>query len=401
VLGELLDKLGSFFSKTFVVGSIPLAAFLFLNGLMAYRVSYRFQTWTHWYASAPAATDALVSFALFLAVAILSYVFSIFSVSLREILEGKYFPQLLSHPLTQRYREAAGEVAKELREARRNRREIHRNQQIWTTRMGQAYGHGKTLGGNTYQSSQKLIQLFERKAGNQHITAQELQTEVDAITTALQSSNPERPPTTLWRDYTALFQLITYARDKWDRQYADYLLRYKLEFAGTVDEIAPTRMGNIANAAVSSYAESLYSMNFELFWPRLQKIVQGDSNFYSVLQDAKLQLDFLVALVWLTFAFTLIWDVLLPWLGEARRFFLGIASVGPILTYIWYRLAIQNYRPYCDLLGACIDLYRLDLLKALHIPLPANAEQEREIWETLGARVGYDVHSNLVLQNPS
>jgi hypothetical protein len=111
------------------------------------------------------------------------------------------------------------------------------------------------------------------------------------------------------------------------------------------------------------------------------------------------QLDFLVALIWLTFAFTVIWVIVLPWLGEAKTLFLAIAIAGPILTYIWYRLAIQNYRPYCDLLRACIDLYRLDLLKALHIPLPANAEEEREIWETLAARVGYDVHSNLVLQN--
>jgi hypothetical protein len=203
VLGDLLDKLGSLFSKTFVVSSIPLAGFLFLNGLMAYRVSYRFQSWAQRYASASAATDAVVFFGLLLAVAILSYVFSIFSVSLREILEGKYFPQWLSHPLTQRYREAAEEVEQELRKARRNTREIHQHQEEWNDTLRLAYRQAaKKNKVNIYHGAHKLTQLRERKATNQNITAQQLKDEVDGIVAAVQISNPEEPPITLWEDYT-------------------------------------------------------------------------------------------------------------------------------------------------------------------------------------------------------
>jgi hypothetical protein len=51
------------------------------------------------------------------------------------------------------------------------------------------------------------------------------------------------------------------------------------------------------------------------------------------------------------------------------------------------------------LLRWSVDLYRLDLLKTLRIPLPANAEQERLVWEMLERRVVYDDHSNFLLQS--
>jgi hypothetical protein len=323
-------------------------------------------------------------------------------VTLREVLEGKHlFFQILSDALSQRYRDAVTNVEKKLEEARRRRREIRENQELWETTMGDAYQLGGKRGTCTYAGLPELQAMLDRSAVNENITAQELKPIVDAMTRALQENSPILPTdgsTNLDSDHGALRRLIEYAANKWEAQYVAYLNKYQFDYAG--NNVAPTRMGIISNSA-SYYAASRYSMNLEVFWSRLQKVLQGDSNFSSVLQDAKMQLDFLVALVWLTLAFSLIWVVLLPYLEEAKPLFLGIAIVGPVLTYMWYLLAIQNYRSYSDLLRASIDLYRLDLLKTLHIPLPANAEQERLVWETLERRFGYGEHPNIAFQNTS
>src|SRR5258708_38099891 len=75
MFGTLLDKLVSVFSKNLVIGSMPLFAFLYLNSLMTYRISYHFQRWIQRnYFSQNPARQALISFALLLLIVIVSYV---------------------------------------------------------------------------------------------------------------------------------------------------------------------------------------------------------------------------------------------------------------------------------------------------------------------------------------
>lgn len=265
--------------------------------------------------------------------------------------------------------------------------------------MGSAYRTGKTLQVCNYQRRPQLANLFDRRAGNQNIGPQEIQAEVDAMKAMLQTNSPilaTQASSDLDKDYRALLRLMAFAADKREAQVVKYLNEIQFDYAGK--DVAPTKMGNISRTALY-YAESRYSMNLEIFWTRLQKILQGDSNFYPVIQEGKMHLDFLVALFWLTLSFTLIWVILLPIFGEAEYLFLLIATLGPALTWLWYRIALQNYRAFSDLLRAAIDLYRLDLLKALHLPLPVNAEQERTLWIVLEQRSAYGEHTNVALQN--
>lgn len=398
MLGTLLEKLQSLFSKSFAVGSIPLLAFLVLHSLMAYRVSAHVQKWFSYYLSLDTAHVAELSFLLLLLVVILSYVFSTLNVSLREALEGKHlFGESLPNILSQHYRDRLMTIEEKLDQAKKERRAIREDQDAWERIMGDAYKAGKTRPDCNYQRRQQLNQLFDRRDGNQMITAAELKAEVDAMKTFLENNNPElnQPQSiNLDKDHGALLRLIRYALDKWNEQRVAYLNRLQFDYAGR--DVAPTKMGNISKAA-PYYAASRYSLNLDIFWTRLQKVIQADTNFYGLLQDAKLQLDFLVSLVWLTLTFTVIWVIVLPCVREAMGLFLLIAIAGPVLTYIWYVVALQNYRAFSDLLRASVDLYRLDLLKVLRIPLPANAEQERELWDTLEQRFAYGERSNLLL----
>jgi hypothetical protein len=194
----------------------------------------------------------------------------------------------------------------------------------------------------------------------------------------------------------AVLGLIGYAVDKAEAEYVRYLIESQFDYAG--QNVAASKMGNISKVA-PHYASSRYSINLDIFWTRLQKVAQGDTNFYGSVQDAKMQLDFLVDLLWQTLVFTLVWVVLLPLLTEAKYLYAIIAVCGPLSLWIWYLIALQNYRAFSDLLRASVDLYRLELLKTLRIPPPANAEQERMVWEMLERRVVYDDHSNFLLQS--
>jgi hypothetical protein len=211
--------------------------------------------------------------------------------------------------------------------------------------------------------------------------------------TTLNCANSE----SLDSDQGLVLRLIAYTADYYQAEVLKRFNEIQFDFPG--QDVAPTKMGNISNVA-AYYAQSRYSMNLEIYWTRLQKVFQADSHFYPVLQESKMQLDFLVELFWLTLTFTLIWVITLPLKGEGKILYITIAAGGPALTWIWYRIALRNYRAFSDLLRATVDLYRLDLLKALHIPLPANAAQECVLWETLEQRTAYGDDANFLLQNP-
>ena len=400
MLGTLLDKLQSLFSKNFVIGSIPLFAFLFLQSLMAYRVSYYFQGWVRsYFLSKDTFLQAMLSFALLLMVVIVSYVLSTVSVFMREILEGKHgLGEFLSNALSQKYRNRLITLESDLSEAKTKRRKLKEKQNLWTREMGEAYQLGAKVNQCVYQPRPNLVTLSDRRQSNQGITLGELEAEVRPLTNTLRTNNAElltEASKNLDRDHGTLLQLIRYATDQAQERYAQLLTEFQFDYAG--EDVAPTKMGNISRVA-PHYAASRYYMNLDVFWTRLQKVVAADANFYSAMQDAKMQVDFLVALIWYTFSFTVMWVIALPCMGEAHDLFLGIAIAGPLLTYAWYRLALQNYRAFANLLCASVDLFRTDLLKTLRVPLPANAEQERLIWETIEQRLVFGEHSNITLQ---
>jgi hypothetical protein len=147
-------------------------------------------------------------------------------------------------------------------------------------------------------------------------------------------------------------------------------------------------MGNIAES-VRGYARSRYAMNLDPFWSRLQKILIDDDKFYSMLVDAKTQLDFMISLFWVTVSFTSIWTIELLVLRRSVRLFLLVVIGGPILSILWYRIALQNYRAFADICRTSVDLYRFQLLDLLHVKRPLGSRQERKIWAEVNRVIGY------------
>lgn len=112
-------------------------------------------------------------------------------------------------------------------------------------------------------------------------------------------------------------------------------------------------------------------------------MLQKHKDFYGGLEDAKLQLDFLVACTWLCAATCVVWIVALPPLAGPWQAFLTLAIVGPVATRLCYWAAVQSYITFADLVRTAVDLYRFDLLRALHVDLPTRLGHERRLWQTL------------------
>ena len=133
---------------------------------------------------------------------------------------------------------------------------------------------------------------------------------------------------------------------------------------------------------MSAYGLVRYGFSLEIGWSRLQKVMQKDTAQLDILQEVKSQFDAAIALFWMIAATTLFWSGRLLF-GYSVPLFLAVAIGGTLACNLLYRVAVSGYLSCGDLLRSCVDLYRFDLLTALHLPLPAGADAERKTWDLL------------------
>jgi hypothetical protein len=148
-------------------------------------------------------------------------------------------------------------------------------------------------------------------------------------------------------------------------------------------------MGNIGGT-MRSYAQKHYGFDLEVLWTRLQNASQSSDKFYAVLQDAKVQLDFFVAITWFAVVTTITWLLLQLLVFRRPAEFLYIGIVGPVVSVIAYQLSCRAYRVFADLMRSCVDLFRFKVLTDLHLPLPPGLEEEKGVWQDLANLMGYE-----------
>lgn len=401
MLGTLLEKLGTLLPKNFLIAIfLPMLLFASANGAMLYWTSADFREWGQRVFAFDAGEQALVGFALLVALTLSAYIFSTLNLFLRQVLEGEYLGLQLKGRLIAGQQRRLDEKEKVRKDARKQRRKLRRVAEPWILKLKQARAEGEKKDalcdypeGNS--TSEKVAELSGKKGRHESIDLNKLEEAVELLIKDLEKSSvdqrkPEAPDLQdklrLAGDHNALYEVIyfalSYAENEYSASFNDK------EFNYSSYKLAPTSMGNIAES-VRGYARSRYSLNLDPFWLRMQKIIQSDEQFYAVLLDAKTQLDFLISLFWLTALFTTIWVIaLVAWRGSLVLF-LVIGIGGPLLLVLWYRIALQNYQAFADLLRASIDLYRLKLLDALHIRLPNGTAQERQIWTDLNQIIGF------------
>ncbi len=150
--------------------------------------------------------------------------------------------------------------------------------------------------------------------------------------------------------------------------------------------LKPTRLGNVL-ASAEEYSYQLYRLDAVIWWPRL--VTQLPDRFRSQLDTA---LTPLVALLNLSMILTL------SALGGGAALLLtgghwwwgaSVFIGGLVLARACYIAAANQAVDYGQFVRVAYDLYRHDILKQMHVPLPDNLVEERLLWDALNAMV-YD-----------
>ena len=155
-----------------------------------------------------------------------------------------------------------------------------------------------------------------------------------------------------------------------ERLAAAETLRYG--FPPREDRVLPTRLGNVLRAAEDRAGE-YYGWSTIAAWPRLYMLLPDRAA--SLVTDARNQLDMACRF---TISFAVAGVIILALLVADGAWCLLVLLLG-VMSWLSYRSAIEAARSYGAVIQAVFDLYRLELLRTMHLPLPRDAEDEHRI----------------------
>ncbi len=350
---------------------------------------------------ATAAGAAFFTASIVVAMAVAAYVLASLSTFLRRALEGQWPDALRSLfiPAQNARREA---LARLLTETGQEMADIAYAPD-WIDSIGDAWTEGSRnhpgvawIPADPDPIKDQLAKLDEERIKYRVIPASKLQHIANDIAAALRTCDMDRSPA-LDNHYRRLNGLIQYADDRARGRYAQ--LQNELNSNFGAQEIAPTKMGNVANT-IQGYVMRRYHCNFETVWSNLQRIVPKDDKAEAALQEAKTQLDFLVACCWLSLLSALLWSLFFAFADPNRLGFLAASLGGPLFAYTWYRAAAEQYRSFADVAMTSFDTFRFDLLRQMGIKQPADVEDERWIWEKVDVLATYGETQNFQYEPP-
>lgn len=136
------------------------------------------------------------------------------------------------------------------------------------------------------------------------------------------------------------------------------------------DRLLPTGLGNALRAA-EDLATSRYGLDAVVVWPRLYPYI--GTRLGRVVDSARNQLDVSVRLV-PTFAISAL--VSLGFLF-CHGYWLLMPFGLLVMTVLSYRASVEAAAAFGVTMNSAIDLHRFDMLKGLHLPMPANLGAEK------------------------
>src|SRR5215213_7240505 len=410
-LGTLLDRIQGLVSKSFLlVGFLPAAVFLGVNLALASWAFPWIGEWTTAVFSVGPAEAISRWLGLFVFTCLLALVFWSLNPLMRQVMEGKYFlTEQLRQSLTQSQRDELNKLRgridallPELLEHRAVRQVTAPGQTSWRAEL-RAARIEVTAGAvnrdqvnalqNTYQ------QLYEYQMTGSPIPFAQLNAFFVALKQQLRETRPaaidaDEP---LDRLQQQCITLLNYSGEVLESRHTRLRTQILTWFPQDSEFIGPTRMANLAEVH-REYGLDKYGLDMEVFWLRLLKVIKEDENYFSLLEEAKIQLDLSVAAIALLFITVFVWSVLGVFADKLYPFIVAV-TVGPPSIAIFYMVVLENYRAFSEAVRGAVDLYGLDLLQALHLALPANSAAEQETWRRLMAWGRFGDQMPLVYQH--
>ena len=142
--------------------------------------------------------------------------------------------------------------------------------------------------------------------------------------------------------------------------------------------VMPTRLGNILRAS-EMYPFERYGMDSVVLWTRLAPLLPKE--FGETVADARTALDLDLNVSTLAILSGVVWGAFFAY----RQWWVLVIITVLVLLVGWlaYGNALHAARAYGEIIKSAFDLYRWNLLDALHLAHPASTEEEPVLWEKI------------------
>ena len=152
--------------------------------------------------------------------------------------------------------------------------------------------------------------------------------------------------------------------------------------------VTATRLGNVLTSAYD-YALYTYGIEGVTWWPRLTAVMPDAIR--ARVNSALTPLTALLNLCTLLISLTLLSAIAILALDDRPWIFALFFIVGVLVSYAFYLGGVRQAAEVGTLVRTSYDLYRHEILKQMHIPVPHGASAERTLWEGLNAWVREDM----------
>lgn len=393
MFGTVLDKVQSLFSRGFLLGSyFPVLIFAALNLAIAYyglrESNDTFVTLKKVWWPSEAVDQAALTVAVLMALGVVAYILSTLTNVLRGILECEFLgPMKLvmvrKHQIELDLRRERSDAAMDHLIALR----------LLASRLDADLHEAVRAGNLITQAEPKRVDeawqafdLARSHAPGEDKRRERLESAIDKMLAAARH-NPTAGAGMDAQIGARLDRLLQELRGELNGAIAEARRDYATAWSNIYDnyvpnDVRPTRIGNL-RAVTESYSDKAYGVRFDYLWPRLQPLLAKDDKVAQLVELAKAQLDSAVLMLSLTFGSTAVWLVVLTAWGTSPWPFLAVAAFGPAAISFFSVMVAQTQSVFGAAVQSTIDVFRLDLLARLHIPLPDRLSSERARWDAL------------------
>ena len=148
-------------------------------------------------------------------------------------------------------------------------------------------------------------------------------------------------------------------------------------YSDNEDNILPTTFGNVIRAA-EDYAQSRYSADYLLVWPRLAHVCS--ERFVMDYEAMRAQVNFLLVVAAYSGSFSVLSGVIVLYFAGPLSLFLLCVILSGLVAWLSYQTAVKAAIEFGEQMRASMDLFRLDLLEQLSFGRPSSATEEVAMW---------------------
>ena len=404
MFSTVLEGITGYFGKSFLISVFFPSLFFWMLNLALAALSMGLNNVLNWWGKQDGQVQGFLGAAFLIWVLFMAYVLHIFMSALTRLYEGRWeffkaIPQALQSRNKKKWKELRArdeELGRQIRALGKRREAFEQlldrdiaplpygarvDIEALAGEASALYDKMRDWTAGEYLDNEKWKEI-EDKLGS--IQAQILALSEDELEQHQREIGPDSKAGLIFSEpYEFLKDLV----GQLEQERLEVYQKWSVAFPARLAWVMPTRLGNHLRAA-ETYSFLRYNLDAAVIWPRLRETLP--EKFAGRLGEAKMNMDLMLVLTTLALVFGIVWGGILiaapdaslavyKWVVAPVVFLVGVG-----ISRLAYLNAAQSALSYGELLKTAFDLYRWNVLKALHLDLPPDLESEKELWGEIG-----------------